>query len=252
MNHGHRYKSPPVVEALCELFLIGSIWDDTVLGTFYERIKDQFPKKRQLQQFEAQVEIAGTGGATAGVRQGQPRMQFLTESGNRLVQVAENLLVVNQLTPYPHFEEWEPFVYSTLTIYRKLANPKAISKIGMRYINRVVIPKPRIQMEDYFKIYPQLPNGMGDEHGAFMVRVELPFIEKDHSVLMTFGTTPPQREQEIAYMLDLYDKAPLSKTTLNFDQLELQVRTAHQNIETAFEGSITDRLREVFEQKAKQ
>ncbi len=247
MSRGRKYRRPPVVEALCELFLIGSTWDDTVLGSFYDKIKDQFPRKRQLQIYEAKVEFAGAGGTAAGVRQKQPRMQFLTESGDRLVQVAENLLVVNQLVPYPNFEKWEPLIYSMLSIYCELANPKAISRVGLRYINRVVIPQPAIHMEDYFTVYPQLPKGMGDVHGAFMVHVELPFVEKDHVVLVTFGTTPTQKEQEIAYLLDLYDTTPMSNTTLSVEQLAAHVKIAHENIETAFEGSITDRLREVFE-----
>ena len=32
-----KYRKPPVVEALCEIYFADSTWDDTVPGVFYER-----------------------------------------------------------------------------------------------------------------------------------------------------------------------------------------------------------------------
>ncbi len=47
------YREPPVVEALCEIYFADSTWDDTVPGTFYEEIKDEFPVKRRREAREA-------------------------------------------------------------------------------------------------------------------------------------------------------------------------------------------------------
>lgn len=246
MASRRKYRRPPIVEALCELYFEGSEWDDTVPGRFYEQIKTDFPIKRQREIQEAQVMLSTAGEASAGVKRLPPWMQFVASDENRLIQIGQDVLVINQLRPYPHFEEWEPLIYSSLETYRRLANPKGIARLGLRYINRVVIPHTKFLMEDYFTVYPQLPKAMGDTHGRFMIRVDLPSQKGGHGVLITFGSAPAEKAGGIAHLLDLYDIFK-PEQSLAFDAVNAQVKIAHENIETAFEGSITDKLRALFE-----
>lgn len=244
-----KYRQPPIVEALCELYFEGSEWDDTVPGQFYDQIKAHFPIKRQREIQEAQVMLSTAGEASAGVKRLPPWMQFVASDESRLIQIGRDVLVVNQLRPYPHFEEWEPMIYSSLEKYRKLANPKGIARLGLRYINRVIIPHGQALMEDYFTVYPQLPKAMGDMHGRFMIRVDLPSQKEGHGVLITFGSAPSEKPDEIAHLLDLYDTFK-PEQSMAFDAVTAQVKIAHENIEAAFEGSITDKLRTLFELEA--
>jgi uncharacterized protein (TIGR04255 family) len=249
MASRRKYRRPPIVEALCELYFEGSEWDDTVPGQFYDQIKNDFPIKRQREIQEAQVMLSTAGEASAGVKRLPPWMQFVASNKNRLIQIGQDVLVVNQLKPYPQFEEWEPLIYSSLEKYRKLANPKGIARLGLRYINRVIIPHEKILMEEYFTVYPKLPETMGDTHGRFMIRVDLPSQQGGHGVLITFGSAPPEKSGESAHLLDLYDIFK-PEESLSFDAVKAQVKLAHENIEAAFEGSITDKLRALFELEA--
>ncbi len=241
------YRKPPVVEALCEIYFADSIWDDTIPGTFYERIKHEFPKKQQREIQEAQITL-GQDTASAGVQRLPSWLQFLSETSNTMIQVAENLLVVNQLHPYRHFEEWEQVVYRALNEYKAAASPQTVSRIGVRYINRIEIPGTQVSMEDYFAIYPQLPISLGNRHRSFLVRVEVPQVDQGHSVLITFGNSePPQAMGEkLVFMLDLYDIAELNIPP-DESELRAQIRQAHDNVVKAFEDSITNRLRDLLE-----
>jgi uncharacterized protein (TIGR04255 family) len=242
-----RYRKPPVIEALCEIHFAQSSWDNTVPGAFYERVKDNFPEKRQRTIQEAQFKL-GPEQAAAGVRQLPPWMQFLSDEKHRIIQLAQDLLVVNQLAPYPHFEEWEPDVYRALRIYSELAQPKNVVRLGLRYINRVPIPGEQIQMEDYFTIYPNLPQRLGDMHGSFLVRVEVPQSGQHHTVVITFGTAPPPPAQDAgqAFMLDLYDLFAIHQP-VDEETIKREIQCAHDNIVVAFEDSITERLRALLE-----
>jgi uncharacterized protein (TIGR04255 family) len=244
---GRRYRKPPVIEALCEIYFAGSSWDDTVPGAFYERVRNDFPQKRQRTIQEAQITL-GPEQAAASVRHLPPWMQFVSEGKGRIIQLAQDLLVVNQLAPYPHFEEWEPDVYRALHIYRELAQPRSVVRLGLRYINRVLIPEKQIQMQDYFTIYPILPQRLGDRHGSFLVRVEVPQSAQGHTVVMTFGSAPPPPPQDaaLAFMLDLYDIL-VTQVPVDEDVIKREVRRAHDNIVLAYEDSITDTLRALFE-----
>ncbi|MCS6804917.1 MAG: TIGR04255 family protein [Blastocatellia bacterium] len=242
-----RYRKPPVIEALCEIYFAGSNWDETIPGAFYERVKSDFPQKRQRTIQEAQITL-GLEHATAGVRQLPPWMQFLSNQKHRMIQLARDLLVLNQLAPYPHFEEWEPDVFRALSLYRELAQPERLSHLGLRYINRIEIPGGQIHMEDYFTIYPNLPPRLGKMHGAFVVRVEVPQPDDGHVVVITFGTGgPPSAPEPVQqFVLDFYDRVVIN-IAIEEEAIRKEIRRAHENIVVAFEDSITDKLRALFE-----
>ena len=47
-SFGRKYKKPTVVEDLCEIYFVDSKWDSTVPGMFYDRIKEEYPEKKEL------------------------------------------------------------------------------------------------------------------------------------------------------------------------------------------------------------
>jgi uncharacterized protein (TIGR04255 family) len=243
-NGGRHYRNPPVVEALAELYFAGGEWDLTVPGSFYERIKGRFPQKGQMDQLAVELEM-GREGARTRTMPGAPRSRFRSEDGSRMVQLGPDVLVVNQLRPYPHFEAWSPVLLEMLALYRELVRPTTIARLGVRYINRIVIPKPRVKMEEYFRIYAEVPPELGAAHGDFLLRLELPPQYAGHQLLLTFATAPPEGPGQIAYLLDLYDIVAM-ETPEAFDTVEGRLVEAHDSIEWVFENAITDATRELF------
>ncbi len=223
----HRYPNPPVVEALCEVFLRGSAWDPTVPGLFYERVRANYPKR-------GQQDIPD-----------EPQARFVRDDGSRMIQLARNLLVVNQLQPYPRFEDWRPEVLSALDVYREVATPTGIDRIGLRYINRVSIPAKAADMKEYFRLYPEIPDEFGAGQGAFMVRVEVEAKPANHSLVVTLGSAPPNPEGGSAFMLDLYETV-VPRNGADFDSAASLIDEAHANIERVFENLITDAARALF------
>lgn len=242
---GKKYNNPPVVEALCEIFFDGSQWDSTLPGLFFDRVKNDYPKKKELEQIGVEVNVYKDAQGSRVLR-GNQRIQFIKNDGSQLVQVEKDLLVVNQLRPYPKFEDWKPKIDAMLAIYKELAKPNSIKRIGVRYINRVVIPSGKFKMEDYFCLYPKVPQSLGAMHGKFMMRLEIPPKNKGHFLVITFGTAPAESPEISAAMFDLYNicNMPASASLVQIDE---RITEAHENIEMAFENSITDRTRTLFE-----
>jgi uncharacterized protein (TIGR04255 family) len=112
-----KYRNPPVVEALCEIFFEGSEWDDTVVGQFYDRVKERFPQRRQVELQKAQFTI-GKGHSAAGIHRMPPQMLFLTEEGSSLLQIRQDLLVVNQLRPYTALPLGNCLARSTIELWQ--------------------------------------------------------------------------------------------------------------------------------------
>jgi uncharacterized protein (TIGR04255 family) len=179
-----RYESPPVVEALCELYFTASQWDPTLQGLFYERVREEYPQKSQLDQVGIELRVAPGQAATRSIS-GEPRMRYTKQDSSRMLQVGRDLLVVNQLTPYSHYEEWREVVHNNLTLYRELAGPKGIAALGLRYINRITIPGDSVKMEEFFRVYAEIPEELGGAHGMFQLQVTIRPPCPGHQLMLT-------------------------------------------------------------------
>jgi uncharacterized protein (TIGR04255 family) len=246
-SKGRKYKNPSVVEALCEIFFNGSKWDSTLPGLFFDKIKDAYPKKKELEQIGVEVSVSRDVQGSRIIR-GSKRIQFIKEDGSQLIQIEKDLLVVNQLKPYPRFEDWKPVIDNMLNLYVQLTQAAGIRQLGIRYINRIVIPASKFQMEDYFCLYPEVPQSLEAMHGRFMMRLEIPPKHKGHLLVITFGTAPVDSPETSTEMLDLYDIFALPQS-LAISDVDKYIIEAHENIEVAFENSITDKTRELFEEE---
>ena len=150
-----KYPAPPLVEAVCEFrFDPTSVYDLTVPGLVFEKLQEQFPKRRQAGYLQTTIQKT-----PEGVRQVVSQLdvsQFFSEDEHRVVQVGRNLLSVNQLKPYPGWETLLPVIQGALAEYCGIAKPKGYQRIGLKYLNRINIPVPQIELEDYFDFYPHL------------------------------------------------------------------------------------------------
>ena len=79
-----RYQKPPLIEALCEFQFTGEEWDWTIPGLIYQEIKGEYPKKKQanIVQFEVQAQADEV---SQRVRGGGARMQFFSADEATLV-----------------------------------------------------------------------------------------------------------------------------------------------------------------------
>ena len=133
-----------------------------------------------------------------------------------------------------------------LSLYRGLARPRGIERIGLRYINRVVIPHAAFEMETYFRVYPFIPTELATMHGPFLMRLELPRLNRGHQLILTFGNAPVDKAGTLALLLDLYDIVALGEA--KGDDIEAPLNEAHGNLNHAFENTITDAARALFEE----
>lgn len=240
------YARPPVQEALCEIFFVKSKWDPTAPGIFYQSISGRFPQKQEVKQVDVAVELGKEAAATR-MTEVEPRSRFLSPDGSRMVQVGRDLLVINQLKPYPRFEDWHPLVGEMLQHYRSVASPDGVQKIGLRYINRITVPETGHPMESYFQMYPQVPQSLGGAHGRFFLRLQIPAKHQEHALIVTFGSAPDDDSSSSSYLLDLYDIAPVGGQD-PFARIDGELIEAHDNVEHAFENIITDKARTLFEE----
>jgi uncharacterized protein (TIGR04255 family) len=251
-----KYEKPPLVEALCEFrFSADEAWDWTIPGIVYERVKADYPEKRQESVLEVPLP-QGPDGAFAGVKTGISKMQFFSSDKSSLVQVGPDLLAVNAVPqgpahPYAGWERFKVEVLRHLAIYREIARPKSLTRVGVRYINRVVVPTgEKFSLERYFRVLPSLPTGLPQVISTILVNIEVPFEEPSGTLRFIFGSASADEAEKAHFLLDM-------EMYLSGDQLPAidavgdWLDKAHACVEAAFDASFTEEThRDIFKEKA--
>jgi|SRR6266436_7482744 len=240
-----KYKTSPIIEALCQFqFGPDTTWDLTIPGLVYEKVKNTFPNRNQV----AQINIGLAANAQIIGQQigALPLMQFLSENGNTLMQVGQNLLTINQLNPYSSWEEFLPLIEQGLKAYEETAHPKNIQRIALQYLNRFEFENP-IKLEDYLNFYPFLGKELPQDFGVFVVGVQIPFEDSFDLMNLQLTTVNSETPNTIAMILDLNYVLIKPENITLVGALEW-VDKAHKHVEDIFEACITDQMRQRFQE----
>ena len=239
------YKNPPLAEALCEFQFIPNVpWDLTIPGLIYGRIKDRFPRRKQQAGLGIQLRPTEKG-VEHKIEPAPPRVQFLNQGETALVQLAPDLLVVNQLKPYPGWIKFKSLIIDTFNVYREIANPKGIKRIGLSYINIFEFTSKNLRLDEYFNYYPFIPETMPKALSSFLVRSEFPYSDEKEVLILQLASIIPRDPDLSSLVLDL-DYAMIAPEYISLDDIEGWVEKAHDEIERTFETAINDKARDLF------
>lgn len=247
---GRTYMKPPVTEAICEFrFASSQPWDWTIPGLVYEKIRGQFPNKQQESAIEVTVGQVHQQAVQPQVKAGVGKMRFLNSDESALVQIAPNLLAVNHLK-YPGWSDFKPVIAEQLKVYREVAAPDSLTRIGLRYVNKVVVPSGSIELEEYFNAVPKIPEPVPQTFGRFVFQVDVPYELGGHPSMLRLIVRSPQspESERLVFDLDL-DMFVGGDAVPGIDDAFEWIELAHKEVKKAFRASLTDKThKEVFEE----
>lgn len=236
----HLYSSPPVQEAICELRLAAnSAWDLTVPGRIFDEVRQRFPLP--MQQHTKHIEIRPYTGAAEPQVDVSNELRLVAADDKSFVRLGPRLISVHRLAPYQGWEKFKPDIALTWTALRSILDEVLLERVGLRYVNRIAIPLPEIDLADYFDFRLELGEGLPQETNALIVGAAFSFNQD--SCRAQLADTVPDSPNESAFLLD-FDYWRLGPT-LDLDMTEW-LEQAHSQIEDLFEGAIRPPLREVF------
>lgn len=153
--------SAPIIEAVVDIDcdLPNGVGHQALHLAAGDALRARYPKFRQqlIQQHVFKQE--GNQPPEMQVNQGPGAMQFLTEDEKQLVQFRPNGFSFNRLAPYTSLDDYFPEIEATWKTFFELAQPVVIRKIGIRMINRILLPMDggRVELGRYLAMPPRLP-----------------------------------------------------------------------------------------------
>jgi uncharacterized protein (TIGR04255 family) len=130
--------------------------------------------------------------------------RLLSNDGKNVVQLRRDGFTFSRLNPYTSWDEVFAEAWRQWCLYVEIAKPTEVSRIAVRYINRMVLPLPFTTPEEYLKAPPMTTEGWPMEMTSFLSRVGMYEPESDISVNVIQALEPQiSPEDPVALILDI-------------------------------------------------
>ena len=240
------FPNAPIVEAVLDIHvdLPEGITLETI-GSIYDLIKDRFPSKEQRNKGQAQIRMSEQGPSIDSPSVSQVGFLYRSPVDKKVVQAKIDSFTFNKLKPY---ENWEVFCregHELWNMYAKIAQPKRVKRISLRYINRIEIPLPIRDFKDYIltipEIAPTLPQALA--HYFMQLVIPNPEIEATAVIIEVMEQATEQQTLPIIFDVDVFK---IVNYTDNYDDLWKEFDQLRIFKNEIFFNSMTDKAKELF------
>ena len=174
-------------------------------------------------------------------------MRFRSADRGYIVNIHRDGMTFSRLSPY---QDWERFQEEGLRLWAfstDLSKPETISRIGVRFINQIILPQGEVNFERYMTSPPSPPENMSMPFLGFMHQGIFQVPESPYSVMITktIQSPSPTTNNRFALILDIdaFTNMPRPTTTAGLEACLKDMRWLKNK---AFFGSITEKAKELF------
>ena len=239
-----KYRNPPIVDAVCEFrFAPDSPWDLAHPGLIYSELQEHYPRRISNPPPQELISISVGGSAVSPPPPPFQELRFWRQdSEDGVIVVATNRLAIAKYPPYRSCESFLGVIQESYQTYLRVAEPKSLERVGLRYINEFAFDFEPVNLNDFFEYYPHLGPDLPQDYAGTQIAMDFLFRDKQDRARLLLGVSPVEGSitvrLDIDYFPTVLSSVPLQETTnwLNY---------AHSEIGNLFEGCLTDATREM-------
>ena len=241
------FPNAPITEALIDIRVeLPNEVDIKQIETFHDNIKERFPEKKQRRSVEVKIPLPPESTSLTLPVSGRPDGYFFRSlNENKIVQARLDGFTFNKLKPY---EDWKTFrseAHMLWDMYSKQFGPKKITRIALRYINRIEVPLPIKDFNEYILTNPEVAPKLPQSLSHFFMQIVMPNPEIEANAIITETMEPPTENQRLPLILDI-DVFKEKIYAANKEEIwnDFEKLRAFKN--DIFFNSITDKTQELF------
>jgi uncharacterized protein (TIGR04255 family) len=243
------FPNAPITEALLDIRIkLPPETSLAKLATFQDAIKQRYPSRQERLAWEGHIEIKST--PVAQVSQsaaGRPDGYLFTSvDGRHVVQARLDGFTFSRLKPYDKWDALRDEARELWQHYIQIASPESVTRVALRYINRIEIPLPIRDFKDYIlttpEVAPDLPQGLK----SFFMRLVIPDAKAQAVAIVTETVEPVDdstNKLPLIFDIDVYRMAAF---TVQDQALWDALEDLHDLKNDIFFKSITPKSKELF------
>jgi uncharacterized protein (TIGR04255 family) len=238
------YDKAPILEAVIDFRVAaGGELALAALGTLDLSLKSEYPTRDGIKE-QAVAFVAG--GAEPAVSSKDIGFRFTSADKKRVLQFRTTGFTFSRLPPY---QSWEPFCTEARQLWKLYAaarRPELVTRIAVRYVNRLELPLPIADFKDYLRNVPEVSGNLPQGLSGFVLQLKIPQPDLPGGMLILNQGLLDSPDPNVAAVLldvDLFHEARFKPDSDGiWDALEV----LHQRKNDVFEASITDKTRELI------
>lgn len=241
------YKRPPITEAVIAISFAAPI-DSRDLAKVNSDFAKVYPQHQDARNLNLELVMPPTPDLSPGtnIQRDEIGHRRSSDDQTQIIIVWPSVFVFSQLAPYPGWDEFFARFARDWEFLKKAVGYRRISRIGVRYINRIDIPVTGnlTYYEEFLKIYPKLPQEIGPVL-AYGIQTQLPYPEIEGNITINSASIPSPLLYHVSFLFD-QDIYKETNVPQNNDDLYNLLNRIHVKKNEVFEACITDRARELF------
>ncbi len=241
------FPNAPIVEAILDIRTnLPEDIDLAALAKFQESVRERYPKRADRVVWQSGFQVGQAGAVATHASQNTHGYQFTSEDGKKVAQARLDGFTHNKLKPY---DRWGRFVEEAKElwgIYREVARPINITRIAIRYINRIEVPIPIEDIKEFLLTGPEIAQGAPRAMASYFMRLVLVKQHVDHVAIVTEATDQAPddlRFMPIIFDIDVYLERVFQPED---DTIWSEFEAMREMRNEVFFSSVTDKCKELF------
>lgn len=235
----------PITEALIDIRVElpkERAFDD--LDAFYQKVGSTYSIRQVQSAWSAQVDFSADGPALKTSSGRQHGLLLRTPDGRQAVQARVDGFALSRMTPYINWDALRDEAQRLWDEYRAIVEPTRITRLAVRYINRISIPLPVRRIDDYFATRPEVGAEMPQSISGLLMRLVVPSAAERAICIVTQASEPPgDQAQPFLLDLDVFKEVSMNP---NDNGLWADLECLRKLKNTIFFASVTEKTLEMF------
>ncbi|MFH0873215.1 MAG: TIGR04255 family protein [bacterium] len=191
----------PITEALVDIRVkLGPETDLSTLQSVCALVANEYPEKRERIRLESKIEFKTMKSETTSGVDG-----YLCTSSDKkqVVQVRLDGFTFSRLTPYETWENLRKVAHRLWQLYVGATSPELVTRVALRYINRLEIPLPIRDFSDYLTAPPTIPQNLPQGLISFLTRNVIREPSLDFVAIISQSLEPVEASNVVPVILDI-------------------------------------------------
>ena len=205
MTEPRHLEHAPITEALIDFRV--KAWAGFRVEEFANlrvRLADRFPKVEERRDLKATFGIVqGEGQPPVMEDLGLQGYFFKSPDERTIAQFRVDGFTFNRLPPYTRWEELFPQAMELWDFYVSISKPEVITRLAVRYINRIVLPPGPVNFETYLRAAPVIPPELPQYVSSFLTRVTIHDPTTGNAAHVAQALEANASGQQLAVILDI-------------------------------------------------
>lgn len=239
------YTKAPITEAIIDFSVEMSFEGGlSSLNDFGQRIQGEYSKRGELVNLENQIHI-GQDGTSVAASQTVFGYRFSSADNRQIIQARLDGFSLTRLAPYEKWEIFRDEARRLWSLYQVATNTKNVTRVAVRYINRLDLPLPLNDLKEYLLTAPEISPKLSQALSDYFMQLQIPQEDVGGTLVLIEAIIPPSKDNFVSVLLDidLFSNIVFSSTEDGLWNLLEAFRIRKNEI---FEACITDKTRELL------